>query len=153
MFLCIGFLFCRLQLNDRPNGIWFCDDIFLTESEQDNAAEKAGGRNDIRVERHTLYVTLLRVEIRLPQGFSGLYISFWMFYTAILILTVLCVTSVLCVQRAWSFWGVQRYSFQRVPLLGSNSQIAGATPLRRDTCGNRLAEPTDSFAAERLKVS
>ena len=40
--LCNGFLFCRLQLNDRPNGIWFCDDIFLTESEQDNAAEKAG---------------------------------------------------------------------------------------------------------------
>lgn len=67
-----AFLFCRLQLNDRPNGIWFCDDMSET------TPLKNRGRNDIRVERCISYVTLLRVETRLSQGYSDLYISFWM---------------------------------------------------------------------------
>lgn len=96
-----GFEFqSRLQKNDRLNGIWFCDDMSKT------TPLKNRGRNDIRVERRTSYVTLLRVGIRLLQCYSGLHISFWMVWYGIPIPTVLCVTSVSWVQRAQILDGV-----------------------------------------------
>lgn len=43
---CAGFFCCPKvgwQLNDRPNGIWFCDDLSLSESERNNASWQGAG--------------------------------------------------------------------------------------------------------------
>lgn len=42
-YLCVSaFLFCRLQLNDRLNGIWFCDDSFLGKQSETTPLKKQG---------------------------------------------------------------------------------------------------------------
>lgn len=71
--LCVSaFLFCRLQLNDRLNGIWFCDDSFLGKQSETTPLKKQGQERHSgkTAERKIVSISVASIGLWPPQSQS-----------------------------------------------------------------------------------